>query len=311
MAEPDLGAQQPVEAAAPPPPPPKEEKVVPLREPGTASQKIPATSVSMIIIGGVDSVGRPIDDVYFKRANYAIYCSHFEGDRRVLVQYADAAELADKQIVDVALLIPLRNRLQAMLSYIAPDDRNRYFSQIAEAFRLGLEKNGEVAKQIIESAIQDVQLIRSANGRNLYIKKAYPYVAVSSGVFLVVSCLLLYFAAADFSKAMSPMAHLLMAASAGSLGALLSIAISVRARTVSIDGDDKSIAADALLRILIGFVSAGVLYLLLNAGILANVQVGEMKFSAGAISWQFALILGFAAGFLERLVPDLLEKKKP
>jgi hypothetical protein len=33
-----------------------------------------------------------------------------------------------------------------------------------------------------------------------------------------------------------------------------------------------------------------------------------MKFNAGLISWQLSLLAGFAAGFLERLVPDLLEK---
>ena len=35
---------------------------------------------------------------------------------------------------------------------------------------------------------------------------------------------------------------------------------------------------------------------------------GDMLFKANAIAWQLALLIGFASGFLERLVPDMLEK---
>ena len=49
--------------------------------------------------------------------------------------------------------------------------------------------------------------------------------------------------------------------------------------------------------------------LILGTGVLEQLKVGELSFAPGAIAWQLALLVGFAAGFLERLVPDLLEKK--
>ena len=85
----------------------------------------------------------------------------------------------------------------------------------------------------------------------------------------------------------------------------------MRAKTVATEGDDTSVRVDAKLRVLIGVISAGVLYLLLATGVLSQLKIGELSFAAGAIAWQLALLIGFASGFLERLVPDILEKAQP
>jgi hypothetical protein len=63
------------------------------------------------------------------------------------------------------------------------------------------------------------------------------------------------------------------------------------------------------LRALIGVLSAAVLYLILGTGVMWQIKVGDLTFNPGNIVRQLSLLLGFAAGFLERLVPDLLEKK--
>jgi hypothetical protein len=281
------------------------EKVVPFPETGTPKPQ--ATNVASFRIGDLDGCGRPIADIYFKRATYVIYCTARDGEKPILVQYADDPAVADKQIAEVAELIPLRNKLQFLLPDIAKKDR--YYAQIAEAFRLGLEHKIDVAKQALEAATQEVQTVLGSTGRSIYINKAGPYAAGLAAVLFVVSAVFLHFGNISFAKAWSPLAHLLMAAGAGALGALLSIAISVRARTVATDGDNTSIKIDAWLRILIGVISAGVLYLVLGTGVLSQLKIGDMSFNAGAIGWQLALLMGFAAGFLERLVPDLLEKK--
>jgi zinc transporter ZupT len=97
------------------------------------------------------------------------------------------------------------------------------------------------------------------------------------------------------------------------LGAFLSIAMSIRARTVTTDGDWRSNAADAVLRISIGFISSVVLYIVLAGGVLPSIKVGGLDLTATnqTLSWAAACLAGFCAGFVERLVPDLLEKQAP
>jgi hypothetical protein len=265
------------------------------------------TTVGSFKIGDVDGAGRVIHDIYFKRTTYVIYCTIRGTEKQVLVQYADDPAVATTQIAALAELIPLRNRLQSLLADIPKPDQ--YYAQIAEALRLSLEGKLDIAKQALTDAIAEVQNLRASAGRNIYINQAGPIAAAVAAALLIVSAIFLFFGNAQFAKAWSPLAHLLIASGAGALGALLSIAISVRTRTVATDGDDLSIRIDAGLRVLIGVLSAAVLYLILGTGVMSQIKVGEMTFNPGAIVWQLALLLGFAAGFLERLVPDLLEKK--
>ena len=89
---------------------------------------------------------------------------------------------------------------------------------------------------------------------------------------------------------------------------LLSIAIAIRGRTIVIDGNRQAKIIDAALRVLIGAISAAVLFLLLNSGGLVELHFGQAKIVGPDATWQGTLLVGFAAGFVERLVPNLLEK---
>jgi len=66
--------------------------------------------------------------------------------------------------------------------------------------------------------------------------------------------------------------------------------------------------ADAALRILIGIVAAGVLVLMLSSNLVPSFTIGKAEISGPLIAWQTVLVVGFIAGFLERLVPDLLKQ---
>jgi hypothetical protein len=66
---------------------------------------------------------------------------------------------------------------------------------------------------------------------------------------------------------------------------------------------------DGTLRLLIGVISAGVLLMLLASGILPSLKIGDANISGSTLTWQMVLVIGFVGGFLERLVPDLLEKR--
>jgi len=248
-------------------------------------------TVDGIVKNHNDGRGEKIDHVFYKRANYAVYLA----GTKVLVQYADDEVLATAQIKATAELILVRERLHLLANrYQGPC----YLSQVAEALRLGLEGQADCAKATLQYAMDDVQDSIARQGRLTYLKWAVPLgiaaavVAIAAGVVLRPETI----------------AHIPLAAGGGALGALLSIIIAIRTRTIALDADRGSNILDAAARLLVGLLSAGFLFLILAAGMLPEVTVGTAKLIGKSTTWQSALIVGFAAGFLERLLPDLLKE---
>jgi hypothetical protein len=62
---------------------------------------------------------------------------------------------------------------------------------------------------------------------------------------------------------------------------------------------------------MIGVISAAVLYVMLDSNLLDSFSVSVKAFAKNPSDqiWELALLTGFSAGFLERLVPNLLENK--
>jgi hypothetical protein len=254
----------------------------------------------------LDGRGEKIDFVFFRRNNFVIYRS----GGKIMVQYADDEATAAKQIADIAELLPLRDRLQSLSSGMVASQACHW--QIAETLRLGLDGQKAAARQSMERAIDDINMMRVRRGRIVYLECA--------GALVVAVVALLgggaaatewYWAEAlDLKSNGNGIGLLLMATASGAVGALLSTAIALRARSVAIDGDVLSNAVDSTVRIMIGVISAAALFLMLSSNLLPNVSVATMPLlKSDGITWKIALLIGFAAGFLERLVPDLLEKR--
>jgi len=124
------------------------------------------------------------------------------------------------------------------------------------------------------------------------------------GVFITPS----FSHADDLSRYATPI-NAWRAAAAGAVGAFFSIAVGIRTRTVLPDLLRTSNIMDAALRVTIGFIAGAVLFAMMKLGIV-NVQIGDLAKGGSKFSELRVILIGFFAGFSERLVPDLLEKAK-
>jgi hypothetical protein len=261
-----------------------------------------AHTVADVVADAWDSGGERIDFVYFKRHDYAIY--RRGTPPQVVVAHADDITVEDQQIAAISGLLQLRDHLGHLIDDLLPGSRENYRAQMADALRLGLEKQVAAAQALLAHAVEDALAAQARHGRLVYLQW--------TAIAIVPALILILFGGYYYVPVgVGGVPLLMMSAGAGAIGAFLSIAIGIRARTVAIEGDWKSNAVDAAVRVAIGMISAAVLFLLLDSGIVANISAGEVALTGGRLNWQVALIIGFAGGFLERLVPDLLEKSAP
>jgi hypothetical protein len=263
------------------------------------AQKSADVSVRDIRKNQADCRGEKIDFVFFRRPDYAVYRS----GGKILVQYSDNEGTARSQIANTADLLPLRSRLQYLMKDMEAPSACHW--QIAEALRLGLDGQREAAKSMMQAAIDDILARRMSKGRTLYLAWAG---TVAASVSCAAGAAAVWFLLHRDEFALG-LGYLMMATGAGAMGSLLSAAQALRSRAIATDGDRISNAVDSTIRILIGVISAAVLYLILDSNLLAKFSLGTQALPDRDMVWKVALLIGFVAGFLERLVPDLLENK--
>jgi hypothetical protein len=224
---------------------------------------------------------------------YAIYQAG-----EVMVHFADARGKAQAQRKSLLPLSSARAEVNALVQGLAC--REVCDRRLAYALQLALDGDIDGAKGTVAAAKAFVLGKRAARGRFQYLKWSYGTAAV---------LIALLFVASRFYPFQEASNDLWLAAKAGLIGAAFSIALAIRGRTVALDTELLDNVTDGTLRLLIGVISAGVLLLLLACGILPSLKIGDANFGGSTLTWQMVLVIGFVGGFLERLVPDLLEKK--
>ena len=252
-----------------------------------------AFTLKDIKVGIKDGRGFQITRIYAVQSDeYAIYQAG-----EVMVHYADDQGKAQTQRKSMLPVSSARAEVNALVQGLPC--REICDRQLAYALQLALDGDMEGAKGTVAAAKAFVLAKRAARGRFQYLKWSYGAAAVLIGLLFVASALYpLQPASSD----------LWLAAKAGLVGAAFSIALAIRGRTVALDTDLLDNVTDGTLRLLIGVISAGVLLLLFASGIVPSLKIGDADFKPATLTWEMVLVIGFVGGFLERLVPDLLEK---
>lgn len=270
------------------------------------------STVSEIVQGQNDSTGAEIKTVYSKVGNtYAVYGT----DERVMVQFADDETLGSEQRLALAPLNPLRGEINGCIDGWRKPGRilgdhvskaKRFDRRTADALTVALQGDQAHAEELLRSIKADILNERYSLGRAWYIFVA---TLAAIAVFLFFWILSALESSSDVSFAGFVARHnIWLAAGVGCLGALFSIALGIRTREIRTDLELRDNVLDAILRVMIGAVSAVILFSLFRTE-LVSLRLGnaEVKLPGeGAAALHAAIVIAFLAGFAERLVGDFL-----
>lgn len=254
-----------------------------------------------------DSTGALIRAVYAKIVPvYAIYRT----DERVVIQFSDDAELGSEQRKAVAEISVTRSRIDGMVDDLrASTDVRRHRQaddvgrRIAGALGLLLQGYPDQARLSLDAIEQELSQERASAARYVYL--FFASAAVAAAVLLacfVTSGLYARIVGGDLDAASR---SLWLAVGAGAVGAFFSIAIAIRSREIKTAPIRRDNIADAVLRIVIAAIAAPLLIALIKSGA-AQITIGDATISYDEGQPLLIVVIGFLAGFVERLVPNLL-----
>lgn len=286
--------------------------------------------VEDIVSGKTDLTGSTIEAVYSKVSKtYAVYSSA----DRVMVQYADNDLLSEngkplgiEQRLALNPLNPIKGEINGLLDGWRSDkafnaakklQRSRIFDRrVADALTVALQGGSQQALELLQGVKADILEERKSIGRTEYLIVAAVCGFALFLLFLILSQLSTAFSggtpsggslASFFTFIASN--DIWLATAVGSLGALFSISMSIRSRDIRTDLERRDNVVDAILRVMIGAVSAVMLFSLFKSDAV-QLSLGNRRLdlngSAGPAAAHVAIVLAFLAGFSERLVGDFL-----
>jgi len=270
----------------------------------------------------IDSVGTPIETVYSRDVPlYAVYRTA----ERVLIHYADELPCRHQQRQDLAPLSPLRGEINGLIdgwrSSTSPYQLNRarrFDRRVADALTLALQNDIAGATVVLEQVKRDIVAERTSWARFLYLM-------IALGTVLSIIVLAGFITTGWFAGAIHDFGLdgnlVWLGAGVGAVGAFFSIALAIRNRTILTDLQLRDNAADAVLRVVVGAIAGALVILIILSEAIGLSIGGSFDLQRSSISPsasprapngpQLAMLLGFVAGFSERLVTDLLAKVTP
>lgn len=272
-------------------------------------------SVNDMMPGGRDLNGRHIVDIYSRQSDrYVVY----QTDDRVVVAYADDPLVQRIQRKRLAVLAVLRSQIDGTLapwrvkswkwSRLAITAR-QYDMRVYPALVEALEGRPDLGQAILQQVKADITGEMSSRAR-----LAYVIWSIASALALLAACLLIDAIVQNLSGADPLLPEhsrrlLLVGVCTGVLGALYSIAMRIKQREFESDLRRLDYVTDSFVRLSLGAIGAFILGCFLVSGAIEIHFAQDVTPSADPTKSNFiylVLIAGFAAGFIERLVPDLL-----
>lgn len=249
--------------------------------------------VADISLDQPDIEGRSVEEVYARSKHFAIYRAA-GGD--VWVQLSDDITEADKQRTALAKIAELRWDIdQAADGWWREPHSQR---EIAAGIQLALIFGPDTAVIKLSRTLATLKDERQLAGRIQYMG-----LAACSTVLLLGAL----YTCSELRPFADPATNVWLAGKAGLMGAFFSIAMAIRGRKVACDNGKISNAMEGAVRLIIGVIASGFLLLAIGSGFLTRAVMGEAP-GSGVANWQAVVVLGFLAGFIERLVPSLLEE---
>lgn len=261
-------------------------------------------------VGVTDTMGFKIRTIYgYNPPSYAVYRT----SERVVVHYADDPQTAIAQRKALVPLNPLRGQINGLIDgWRRPRVAHRgaetgdveptlltkadsYDRRVGDALTLALEGDVKTAADLLATVRAEILSERVSWARMEYLSLAF-------GLMLLVFAIVAF--VTHFVLFSREELDLWRAAAAGGVGAFFSLALSVHGRTILPDLQRMANWLDALLRMIIGVIAAIVLLDLVRTGAV-TIALGTNDASSQN-AWASVLMIGFLAGFSERLVADLL-----
>lgn len=284
------------------------------------------TNVADLKCGHDDAMGIKVVAIYgCKPPDYAVYRTA----DRVMIQYADDNLRGDAQRKAMARLNPLRGQINGLLDgwrlgqgafniggvcdrdhakadqtaklvpvSILQRKAERYDRRVGDALVVAFEDDVPDAEALLADVKKDILDERIASARFEYLTAAFTGVCVAMLLMVIFT---------RWHRNGPYPLELWRAAAAGAVGAFFSIALAIRGRTVLPDLQRAGNIMDAVLRVLIGLIAAAALMALVRSGAV-TLAIGGASISDPKLAWLYVLIVGFVAGFSERMIPDLLAK---
>jgi len=279
-----------------------------------ATPVVPRQTVPELQVGQRDERGNVIKYVYARDPDYVVYYSRparrwwQRGNNCEGVQAQLSSDPATRK-AQRSKLLPLgvdRAKLKALLADWPR--RQSYDASIATALQLALDGDESANDPSPKAAQQTLIDARTSilGEREVALRAQYVTLTLGLGTLgftlLAIAHVLIY-----LSGHLGGM-NIWVGTEAGLVGAILSIATGLRRRTVALDIGIRGNLSDCVLRLIIGAVSGGTLILLFATGMVPALHTAQGDMDV-ASSIQFAILLGIVGGFIEQLVPSLLEKQ--